>query len=88
MTIQYTIVFIDLFLILQGAIFFSCVLQNLSDPSLQRLAANLPARLIKSKAPNTVDRYSKAFMKFKTWASGFGELQTFPASPCSVILYF
>ena len=63
-------------------------MQNLCDPTLQRLAVNMPARLVGAKAPATVDKYSRAFIQFKTWTACYDELQALPASPCSVGLYF
>ena len=57
------------------------------DQRLQRLALNLPTLLVQAKAPSTVDKYSRAFTKFKTWAAGFKDLQVFPANTCSVGLY-
>ena len=63
-------------------------MQNLCDPTLQRLAANMPTHLVGAKAPATVDKYSRAFIQFKTWTACYDELQALPASPCSVGLYF
>ena len=45
---------------------------------LQRLALNLPTLLVQAKAPSTVDKYSRGFIKFKTWAAGLKGLASFP----------
>jgi hypothetical protein len=44
--------------------------------------------LVGAKAPATVDKYSRAFIQFKTWTACYDELQALPASLCSVGLYF
>ena len=54
------------------------------DQRLQRLALNLPTLLVQAKAPSTDDKYFRGFIKFKTWAAGFKDLQIFPANACSV----
>ena len=53
------------------------------DQRLQRLAVNLPTLLVQAKAPSTVEKYSRAFIKSKTWAAGFKDVQVFLANACS-----
>ena len=65
----------------------SNIIQSVRHTDIQKLAACLPARLIQSKAPKTVDKYSRAFMEFKTWTARYGELEALPSSPSTVSLF-
>ena len=40
-------------------------LKDLQDPELQNLAANLPATVLKSRAPSTTRKYMGAFRRWK-----------------------
>lgn len=66
---------------------FDAIANQYTDPELRRLAGHIPLRVLESKAPSTVDRYSRAFNEFKSWASDYPEINTLPASSVSVSLY-
>ena len=62
-------------------------MQSLESPYLQSLAEGLPQLALSSKAPSTTLKYSRAFDRWKRWASRFPEVQAFPASPLGISLY-
>ena len=67
--------------------FFIHMSRKLCDPELQRLATHIPVRVIESKAPSTVDKYSRAFNTFKTWTEWYDEIESLPADIISVSMY-
>lgn len=71
----------------QGDIVFARISSTLQDPELRRLASVLPARALHSKAPRTIDQYSRSFQKFRVWASCFPEITALPTRPLDVALY-
>ena len=71
----------------QGHIVFAQTSSTLQNPELRRLASSLPARALQSKAPRTIDQYSRSFQKFRVWASGFPEITVLPTRPLDVALY-
>lgn len=71
----------------QGLQLFNSISSVYTDPELRRLAGHIPLRVIESKAPSTVDRYSRAFNEFKCWASDYHEIVTLPSTSFSVSLY-
>ena len=75
-----------LFFPAQGDIVFPQTSFTLQNPELRRLASSLPARALQSKAPRTIDQYSRSFQKFRVWAS-FPEIIALPTRPLDVALY-
>ena len=72
----------------QGHIVFAQTSSTLQNPELRRLASSLPARALQSKAPRTIDQYSRSFQKFRVWASCFPEIYTaLPTRPLDAALY-
>ena len=76
-----------LFFPAQGDIVFAQTSSTLQNPELRRLASSLPARALQSKAPRTIDQYSRSFQKFRVWASSFPEIIALPTRPLDVALY-
>ncbi|KAK2558650.1 hypothetical protein P5673_018844, partial [Acropora cervicornis] len=58
-----------------------------TDPELSRLASSLPLRCLGAKADSTVGRYSRAFEKFRLWATGYREISVLPTSFLHVATY-
>lgn len=50
---------------------FASKVPHLRDPELRKLTEGLPLRAAKVKPPATMDRYSRAFQKFREWSSSF-----------------
>ena len=71
----------------QGAIVFAQTSSTLRNPELRRLASSLPARALQSKAPRTIDQYSRSFQKFRAWPSCYLEITALPTRPLEVALY-
>ena len=71
----------------QGDIVFARTSSTLQNPELRRLACSLPTRALQSKAPCTIDQYSRSFQKFRVWASWFPEITALPTRPLDVALY-
>ena len=72
---------------LQGGNAFADKVGRLLDPELRRLASCLPARAVEAKASSTTERYSRAFQKFREWASCHREITPLPSDDISVALY-
>ena len=72
---------------LQGGNAFADKVGRLLDPELRRLASCLPARAVEAKASSTTERYSRAFQKFREWASCHHEITPLPSDDISVALY-
>lgn len=62
-------------------------LDNFEDPELKELAKCLPDVVLRSKAPSTVKKYSRAFLRWKEWAGQKSEVVCFPANSVQVSLY-
>ena len=75
------------FCCLQGGNAFADKVGRLLDPELRRLASCLPARAVEAKASSTTERYSRAFQKFREWASCHREITPLPSDDISVALY-
>ena len=58
-----------------------------TNPELCRLASCLPLRTLGAKAYFTTDRYSRAFEKFRLWASDYNEISVLPSNALSVATY-
>lgn len=58
------------------------------DPELSRLASCLPFRTLGAKADSTTERYSRAFEKFRLWATSYKEISVLPNNELSVATYF
>ena len=71
----------------QGAIVFAQTSSTLRNPELRRLASSLPARALQSKAPRTIDQYSRSFQKFRAWPSCYLEITALLTRPLEVALY-
>ena len=71
----------------QGHLVFAKTSSTLQNPELQRLASSLPACALQSKAPRTIDQYSRSFQKLRLWASCFPEITALPSRPLDVALY-
>ena len=76
-----------LFFFAQGDIVFAQTTSTLRNPELRRLASSLPTRALQSKAPRTIDQYSRSFQKFRVWTSCFPEITPLPTRPLDVALY-
>lgn len=62
-------------------------LNLVEDPSLRRLADNLPKIVLGSRADSTTLTYLNAFKRWRSWASRFSEITVLPATPVYVSLY-
>ena len=62
------------------------LLTEFDDPELTRLASQLPATLLKSRADSSVKKYLGAYRRWRAWAM-VHELPTFPAKEHHVALY-
>ena len=51
------------------------------------MASSLPLRCLGAKADSTVERYSRAFEKFRLWAAGYREISVLPTSFLHVATY-
>ena len=51
------------------------------------MASSLPLRCLGAKADSTVERYSRAFEKFRPWAAGYREINVLPTSFLHVATY-
>ena len=85
----FSYLFLFLFIFLSD-VFSSGVWSSLSscrDPSLQELAYKLPSTVLVSKAPGTIDSYSRAFARWKEFAAAKEEIEVFPSQTELVALY-
>ena len=62
-------------------------LASLQDPELRELSKTLPMTVLRSKAPNTVRKYSGAYLRWVRWAASKNGIKGLPASPIHVALY-
>ena len=76
-----------MFLFLQGGRAFALKIAHLKDSELRRSAADPPLHTMEAKAPSTMDRYSRAFQKFREWSSPYKEVVCLPTGKISVALY-
>ena len=72
---------------LQGGNAFAVNIGRLFDPELRRLVSCLPSRAVEAKASSTTERYSRAFQKFREWASCHREIIPLPSDEVSVAIY-
>ena len=72
---------------LQGARALSTFGGRFTDPELSRLASSLPLRCLGAKADSTVERYSRAFEKFRFWAASYREISVLPTNFLHVATY-
>ena len=61
--------------------------EGLTDPDLRRLAAELPAVVLDSRADSTTKKYLGAFQRWKTWAAAHQEVPSFPVQEGHLALY-
>ena len=66
---------------------FWAELAAIEDPSLKELASRLETTVTASRAPGTTDTYSRAFIRWKNFASSRPEIHPFPAKTEHVALY-
>ena len=86
--LQGCFVLISLFVcLLQGARALSTFVGHFTDPELSRLASRLPFRCLGAKADSTTERYSRAFERFRFWASSYKEISVLPSNYLSVATY-
>ena len=62
------------------------MLEEIEDPELKALAGNLPAAILHSRVNSTVQKYLRAYRRWKVWASDHG-LDPIPAKPYQFVLY-
>ena len=60
---------------------------SLKDRDLMSLADRLKSTVLMSRATGTVNGYTRAFNRWKVFASRWGEITPFPAEPLPVALY-
>ena len=72
---------------LQGGNAFPVKIGRLFDSELRRLVSCLPSRAVEAKASSTTERYSRAFQKFREWASCHREIIPLPSDEVSVAIY-
>ena len=60
---------------------------GLVDPTLRKLAAELPTTLLGAWSDNINKAYNSAFKKWADWADQFAEVSALPASALHVSLY-
>ena len=65
---------------------YLALLKEFDDPELTKLASQLPATLLKSRADSSVKKYLGAYCRWRAWAIAH-ELPTFPAKEQHVALY-
>ena len=63
------------------------LLRDSQDPDLRRLAAELPAVVLDSRADSTTKKYLGAFQRWKTWAAAHQEVPSFPVQEGHLALY-
>ena len=59
----------------------------LEQPDFRNLADRMKSTVLMSRATGTVDGYTRAFNRWKEFASRWGEGTSFPAEPLPVALY-
>ena len=62
-------------------------LKSVRDPTLVKLASDLPRIASQSRQSSTVKGYVAGFRRWKTWAAKFDEISALPASPIYVAIY-
>ena len=63
------------------------MVNKLIDLVSKKLAANFPFCVIQAHAPNTADKYSRAYNEFHYWTSRYDELVSLPASDFTALFY-
>ena len=63
------------------------LLSNLEDPELQRLARELPAVVLSSRADSTTKKYLGAYRRWKAWADSRQGVPSFPVRDIHLALY-
>ena len=62
-------------------------LASAQDPELRELSKTLPVTVLRSKAPNTVRKYSGAYLRWERWVVSKNGMRCLPANPIHVALY-
>ena len=62
-------------------------LKSVRDPTLVKLASDLPRIASQSRQSSTVKGYVAGFRRWKAWAAKFDEISALPASPIYVAIY-
>ena len=62
-------------------------MQLIHHPELQSLAARLPHLALLSRREGTVQNYVNGYIRWKSWAQNFAEINTLPADPKFFALY-
>ena len=62
------------------------LLEGCDDPELKLLASKLPSTILHSRAGSTVQKYLRAYRRWKTWAVA-RKLNPIPAKPHEFVLY-
>ena len=62
-------------------------MSNLEDPELRRLAAGLPAIVLRSRADGTTRKYLGAYQRWKRWADARQGVPGFPVQEIHLALY-
>ena len=63
------------------------LLTNLGDPELRRLAAALPATVLRSRADSTTKKYLGAYRRWKIWTDSRQGVPSFPVQDVHLALY-
>lgn len=63
------------------------LLEDLEDPELQRLAKELLAVVLRSRADGTTRKYLGAFQRWKVWANSRQGVPVFPVKDIHLALY-
>ena len=62
-------------------------LHSVQHPHLRTLAEQLPAIALQSRKPGTINNYRYGWLRWRTWASQYSEVNVIPADPLYVALY-
>jgi len=62
------------------------MLKDVDDPELKVLASKLPSTILHSRADSTVQKYLRAYRKWKVWAIAH-KLNPVPAKPHKSVLH-
>ena len=68
--------------------FWENKMSQLKAPKLRENASRLPILMQAAYADSTLSKYKPAWLKFVEWSNQFEEIQTCPADPFHVALYF
>ena len=62
------------------------MLEDVDDPELKVLASKLPSTILHSRAGSTVQKYLRAYRRWKVWAIAY-KLNPVPAKSNEFVLY-